>query len=270
MQSILRPVLLGIAVLLAGSIPWMILAGINLKVSPAIPWSAAVMGAYLFFYWRFLQATPARRAHLRANAVPVRGWIWCLAAFVFGFIAINEIKCVFNTLLSVPPSPIPDIAKLPVASLLVYLVMVALVAAVTEEASFRGFMQGPIERTHGPFTAILITGIVFWGCHVGSFAGQFRYFFLYVWYFLATSALVGVMAWLTNSILPSLAAHAAGDFVYTLLSIWAFTRGVNIEKTAFGSPAFYAAVAIPFAAIPLTIWAFRQVSRKRENPVLAA
>ena len=43
--------------------------------------------------------------------------------------------------------------------------MASIVAGVVEEASFRGYMQGPIERRHGPVVAILVTGSVFGFAH---------------------------------------------------------------------------------------------------------
>lgn len=36
---------------------------------------------------------------------------------------------------------------------------------ISEEASFRGYMQGPIERRHGPVVAILVTGTLFGLAH---------------------------------------------------------------------------------------------------------
>jgi membrane protease YdiL (CAAX protease family) len=44
--------------------------------------------------------------------------------------------------------------------------MSALVAGFCEEAAFRGYMQGPIERRYGPVVAILATGIAFGFAHL--------------------------------------------------------------------------------------------------------
>ena len=46
-----------------------------------------------------------------------------------------------------------------------WVVMSAVVAGVVEETSFRGYLQRPIERRHGPVIAILVTGSVFGLAH---------------------------------------------------------------------------------------------------------
>ena len=261
MARLFRPILIGLAVTLAGAIPWGLLAGVNFKVSPALPWSVPAMGVFLFFYWRFLSATPARRAGLRANSTSPGQWLWALVAFSFGFAAINATKLVLNTWFDLPVSAPPDIGKVPLASVIAYVFMLALVAAVTEEAGFRGFMQGPLERSHGPLVAILIGGVVFWIGHILQFGGNYRLFLISIWYFLAASALMGAIAWLTDSILPSLAAHAVGDFVFTLLTLWAFAKGENIEKASSGSSAFSLSILMAVITLPLSLFALRQLSK---------
>jgi membrane protease YdiL (CAAX protease family) len=227
------------------------------------------MGVILFFYWHLLSATPARRAGLRANPITPLQWSWALIAFGFGFTAINATKVVLNTWLDLPVSAPPEIGKVPLASVVAYVFMLSLVAAVTEEAGFRGFMQGPLERSHGPFVAILIGGVIFWIGHILQFAGAYRLFLLSIWYFLAASALMGAIAWLTNSILPSLAAHAIGDFLFTLLTLWAFAHGFNLEKTSPGSTPFHLAILIAVIAVALALWAFRRLAGSRRQTASA-
>ena len=50
---------------------------------------------------------------------------------------------------------------MPRATVLALLLMAAPVAGVVEEAAFRGYMQGPIERQYGLIVAILVTGTMF-------------------------------------------------------------------------------------------------------------
>jgi Type II CAAX prenyl endopeptidase Rce1-like len=67
----------------------------------------------------------------------------------------------------------------------------------------------PIERRHGPVVAILVTGPLF------GFA-QFTHpevTLILMPYYLAVSAIYGALAYLTNSILPSVMLHAGGNIV---------------------------------------------------------
>src|SRR5207237_7477117 len=86
------------------------------------------------------------------------------------------------------------------------------VAGVVEETSFRGYMQGPVERRYGPAIAILLTGILFGLAHfthpeVGL---------ILMPYYLAVVAVYGALAYLTNSIFPSMVLHAGGNILSTL------------------------------------------------------
>ena len=55
MTTIVSAVFLGIAVLLAGSLPWgALLAPLNLRVLPSVPWAIVPMALYLYAYWTFI------------------------------------------------------------------------------------------------------------------------------------------------------------------------------------------------------------------------
>ena len=83
----LGAVILAFVLLSAGTIPWAILARINVRTTPAIPWSAAVMAVYLWVYWRYAQGAgwpeetaEARRRCARAFQLPARTWAAALVA----------------------------------------------------------------------------------------------------------------------------------------------------------------------------------------------
>ena len=85
--------------------------------------------------------------------------------------------------------------------------MSAVVAGIAEESSFRGYMQGPIERRHGPVIAILVTGSLFGFAHFT----HPEVTLILMPYYLAVAAVYGALAYLTNSILPSMVLHAGGN-----------------------------------------------------------
>jgi Type II CAAX prenyl endopeptidase Rce1-like len=109
---------------------------------------------------------------------------------------------------------------MPFVTAFVLLVMASLVAGVAEEAAFRGYMQGPIERRHGPLAAILVSGAAFGFAHYYHHPASVV---AMLPYYLTVSAVYGGLAYLTNSILPSLVLHAGGD-VWSLTRLWATGR----------------------------------------------
>jgi membrane protease YdiL (CAAX protease family) len=96
------------------------------------------------------------------------------------------------------------------------LVMGSVVAGVVEEAGFRGYMQGPIERRHGPIVAILLNGALFGLAH---FTHHPASVVAMLPFYLAVAAVYGGLAYATNSILPGMVLHAGGD-VFSLTRLW--------------------------------------------------
>jgi membrane protease YdiL (CAAX protease family) len=109
---------------------------------------------------------------------------------------------------------------MPVATAVLLLVMQSTVAGVTEEAAFRGYMQGMIERRYGLATAILVNGTIFGLLH---FSSHPRDVILMLPYYIAVSAVYGGLTWAADSILPALVLHSVGDVV-VLTRWWATGR----------------------------------------------
>lgn len=85
-----------------------------------------------------------------------------------------------NRMVALLQQQIPDLSSIPAFTVWSLLVMAAPVAGLVEEAAFRGYMQGPIERRHG--VAILITGTMFAVAHLD--------FTLILWpYYVAVAAI---------------------------------------------------------------------------------
>jgi membrane protease YdiL (CAAX protease family) len=100
------------------------------------------------------------------------------------------------------------------------LIMSSIVAGVTEEAGFRGYMQGPIERRYGVAAAILVNGAMFGLLH---FSNHPQAVVPMLPYYIAVAAVYGGIVWATDSILPSLVLHAGGD-VWSLTRLWGTGR----------------------------------------------
>jgi len=204
---IVRAVVIGFLVTAAMTVPWAMLVSVNLKHWPAIPWSALVTAPLLWFYWKYL-TVPSRRANLRVQPLSSGVWGMSLMAGMIGLGALLAFQAVLARLVSLPPEQEKlDLSNVPALTLLILVVMGSVVAGVTEEAGFRGYMQGMIERRHGPAIAILVSGTVFGFAHFSHRNVSFGH----LPYYIAISAVFGMLAYLTGSIMPGLVLHAFGD-----------------------------------------------------------
>jgi membrane protease YdiL (CAAX protease family) len=117
-------------------------------------------------------------------------------------------------------TPITTPPEMPVITVVLLLTMQSIMAGVTEEAAFRGYMQSLIERRHGLFVAILVNGVVFGLLH---FSSHPRDVLLMLPYYVSVAAVYGGLTWAADSILPAIVLHAAGDIV-VLIRWWATGR----------------------------------------------
>ena len=223
---IVRAVLAGGVVSAAGILPWSFFVTWNQKVHISVPWAVLPTALYLWLFWRYLQGAgwprstkDARRTGLRANRLSSDVWGMALFAGVLGLTALLPLLGVLSRLVTLPAEsqPIRVPAEMPFVTVFLLLVMASIVAGVVEEAAFRGYMQGAIERRHGPIVAILASGALF---GLGHFVHHPNSVFAMMPFYLAVAAIYGGLAYLTNSILPGLVLHTGGD-VFSLTRLWA-------------------------------------------------
>lgn len=213
---VIKAVLIGGVVAIAGTGPWALLSAANLAHYSSVPWSVPPTALYLWLFWRYVggagwpkSTADTRRANLRAHRLADDVWGAALFAGILGLVSVVLLLRVMSRLVAVPQQQLPDLSQIPGATLLAILFMSAVVAGVVEEAAFRGYMQGPIERRHGPTIAILITGTLFGFLHFT----HPEVTLVLMPYYLAVAAVYGALTYLTNSILPALALHAGGNFL---------------------------------------------------------
>jgi membrane protease YdiL (CAAX protease family) len=229
MTTIVSAVLAGVGVLLAGNLPWVaLLAPLNLRLLPVVPWAIAPMAVYLLLYWRYIGgrigspgSAEMRRTSLRANPLAPDVWTMAILTGLVGFAALLALVAVIARLMTLPEAaPIAAPAGMPRLTLVLLLAMSSIVAGVTEEAGFRGYMQGPIERRYGLAMGILVNGAMFGLLHFPNHPGAVVSMLPY---YIAVSAVYGGLTWATNSILPALLLHAGGD-IWSLTRLWATGR----------------------------------------------
>jgi membrane protease YdiL (CAAX protease family) len=226
MGTILAAIGLGVLVLLAGNMPFNVLRAWNLQLGTFVPWAVPPAALYLWGYWRFIgghwgagASAEMRRQNLRANKLSLRLWAASLAAGSIGFASLVALLVVAARLVRLPASsPIVMPPDMPVVTALSLIVTASIVAGVTEESAFRGYLQGRIERRYGLAPAIVVSGALFGLLHFPTHPAEVLSMLPY---YIAVSAVYGGLTWAANSILPALVLHAAGDIV--VLTRWWLT-----------------------------------------------
>jgi membrane protease YdiL (CAAX protease family) len=254
---------LALALTLVGGGIWTALLVANLATSPAVPWSVAAMALVLWAAWRYLggsgpprSTSEARRRGLRAERLAGPVLAWALAAGALSIVALTGLWIVLFQLVKSPGNTLPDYAKYPPVTVAVVLVMASVVGAVTEEAGFRGYLQGFLEREFGATVAIAGSSLMMAPGH-GLTQG-------FVWstlvFYLCVDAMFGVTAYLTQSIVPGIITHAAGLITFFTL-IWPSdaTRHLVVEDGATAWFWIHVGQTIAFAALALL--AFGRLAR---------
>ena len=204
---------------------WSALLLLNLKISPAVPWSAAIaLGLTgLVFAWLGGKGGPARtqtarQTYLRAARVSPAVFALAVAAGTLGITALAGLWIVLFRLVKMPENS-SDFSHLPALSIAALIATSAIVGAVFEEAGFRGYFQGTLERTLPAPFAILICALVMAPEHAATQG--------FVWptmlFYLLVDVMLGASATLTKSILPGIVVHAIGLAVFFAI-VWPADR----------------------------------------------
>ena len=113
--------------------------------------------------------------------------------------------------------------NLPSLTVLVYVLQFSLVAGVSEEAGFRGYMQVPLEQCYGAVAAILLVALVYRLAHFESVSFLHRFPMLF-----SSGVLAGFLARYSRSLGPVITARIA-----------AVTIGFTSVAGLFGVTALY-------------------------------
>jgi membrane protease YdiL (CAAX protease family) len=261
--EVLFAVVVGMLVVAAGTIPRNLLFFANLRYYASVPWAVPASAIFLWYFWRYLDGdgppesnSQQRRASLRANRISAKAWIWSLIAGVLGIVALVLALRVANRLVVLPQQEVPGLSHIPRLTVWALLLMGAPIAGVVEEAAFRGYMQGPIERRYGLTIAILITGTMFAVAHLD--------FTPILWpYYVAVAAIYGTVTHLTNSILPAIVLHTCGNIysnsvlLLTGQAEWQAAAGpaALIWKTGADRSFWISAIALVLVATAM-VWAY--------------
>jgi len=247
---------------------WTGLLVANLTTSPRFPWAVFVMALLLWLMWQYLNGkwwpqstSEARWRNLRARGLSGEVFAWALLAGLLSIAALTGFWIVLFQLAKVPGNTLPDFSKYPQLSVALMLVMASVVGGVTEEAGFRGYFQGLLERIVNGSVAILIVSLVMAPAHAltQGFVWPTLVFYLFV------DVMLGAMACLTNSILPGIVVHAIGLLTFFTL-VWPndASRRLTGNGATEGWFWIHCAQAIIFTA--LAIIAFKRLGKVTQIP----
>ena len=266
-----RAVLVGLAVFTVGEQPAAVLFYANLERWLTIPWSVVPITLWLWIFWQYFGGRwwPSSTAQSRAEGLAARPlsrhvWRWALVAGGLGMASVVAMHLVLSPI--TPPTY--DVyyklfRSLPFPTLVVLLITLSAVAGIVEEAAFRGYMQGAIEKRHGPVVAIAVTTLIFVLVHFGGVQAMSapRTFLIAV-----VSVMYGVLRHLTRSIVPGIILHSVGDAASLILLWFYWVRGAVGEgpigfANASKLPLFWLDVAELLLFTAAAVWAFRKLAK---------
>jgi membrane protease YdiL (CAAX protease family) len=206
-----------------GSVVWSALLVANARTSKSVPWSVPVMAVVLAAYWWWLSGhgwparTAAARARLlRARRVSRAAFSWSLVGGAFALVALAGLWIILVRLTGNGGNPTQaQLDGYPGLFVALAILMGSLVSPLTEEAAFRGYGQVLLERHFVPIYAVVISSLFFtlWhGPTQGFFWSKLLFFFL-------VGVTFGTIAYLTDSTLPAIPVHIAGDLLFFIF-IW--------------------------------------------------
>lgn len=262
----LRAVITGVLVALIPANVWPILL-LNLGVPLAATVEVFFLGLYV---WWARGGGPPQRTHaarsvaFRSGVLSPAQWFWGLLG---GLSFAVTIHAAIVLLFRFTPFPIEafrhgyDFSFIPSQPLRwIAVVVSATSAGICEETGFRGYMQQPIEERHGALIAILLSSFMFMLLHLTkawAMVGMVPIVF-------GAGVLLGLLAWSSRSLVPSIVGHVAMDiglFAYWWTSIAGDFTARPISETSVDQPFLLtcAVLATSLLIVLSSVWQLRRL-----------
>jgi membrane protease YdiL (CAAX protease family) len=216
-KAILLSALAAVLLTIVVSGVWSALLVANLQVRRDVPWSAFAMLIALTALWWWLRggrgrspAATARRTNLRDEPLPFSVAWWAVCCGLISLVGLVSLWIVLHQLIPAPARSPADYSRLSVFMTVTIFTAAAISGSLAEEAGFRGFLQGAMERHgFGPI-AILIAALIIAPLHALTQG--------FVWptmlFYLCVDLMLGTLSYLTKSIRPGIIVHATGLFIF--------------------------------------------------------
>ena len=209
----LRAVIAGLLIALPAANVWPLLL---LNLGALFASIAEAMFLALYIWWAAGGGPPrasqtSRSTAFRRGTLSARQWLWgMVAALSFATTIHASIVLLFRFV----PFPVAefrrgyDFSFIPTVPLRWLAVVISAASAgICEETGFRGYMQRPMELTHGATAGILISSLFFTVLHLTkgwALAGMVPIIF-------GAGILLGLLAWSSGSLIPCMIGHTIMD-----------------------------------------------------------
>jgi membrane protease YdiL (CAAX protease family) len=264
---VIRAIVTGLLVAEVGIMTWMA----SLMLIPGI-WPLVVMGGALCAFcvyfggrWWPKATREIRRERFRALRLPRAVWAWGLAAAMLFVVVWQSSLVVTFRLVEFPAERFDQgfgLDDVPPWIAWMFIVMSSLVAGICEEVGFRGYMQVPLEKRYGPRMAIVITSLVFVVFHLNQAWAPPVLLSLFV-----LSALMGILAYATGSLIPSIVAHVVLD-VFNFSYWWSDVAGRFAKRplAETGIDAHFILWSLVLgASLALLVWTLHKINAARRR-----
>jgi membrane protease YdiL (CAAX protease family) len=242
---------------------WGLLVLANLRFHPELPWAALAMAILLALLILYLSGSgwprstrAARRRLLRWNPIPLPIFGWAVLTGIMADIAMGGVWIATSDLVHIPPGATPKMGGIPLVTLVSFLIVGVLAAPLSEEAAFRGYAQGMLERAwRWAPAAIIGSSLLFAAAHVlqGLSVPKLGLYFF-------AGLIFGTLAYLTNSLYAAMVVHCIAD-LEGFLVLWPHDAHPHALVTAGGhDPLFLPAVAAVAIFGPLSLVAFYRLA----------
>jgi len=265
---VVRAILTGFLVSTAGVVVWSLFL---LFIRP--PWSIIPMTIVLWVFWNIFsgrwtsgESSEIRKSNFRATALTPFIWKSGLIGALSFVIVIQASFVITFRIIPFPATRFTSDYKIldtmPSWIAWATLTASAVVAAICEEAGYRGYLQVPLERRYGPAVAILISSVIFTTIHLSK-----SWAIPIIPHIFFASVLLGILAYRSGSLIPGIIGHSILDiFNY---SVWwtGLTGGFKqqtIFKTGVDFP-FIVWTMIFFISLLLYYWAIRSMKNPQRS-----
>jgi len=255
-----------VAIVAAGQGLWQPLVLANMRWRPDIPWAAPVMALLLVGLIAYLSGrgwprgtSAARRRLLCWNPMPPAIFGLAILAGILGLAAFGGLWIAAADLVHIPAGIQPRMSGVPLPTAISFLVMGALAAPLSEEAAFRGYAMGILEKAFGNGVAAIVgSSVLFAAVHVLQGLDPVK-----LGLYFGAGLLFALIGYLTNSLYAAMAVHSLGDVLgFTVL--WPHDQASH--AMGFADPLFAPALLALAISTPLAILAFRRLALVAKAP----
>lgn len=232
----------------------------NIRFHPEVPWAAPAMAVLLAGLLAYLSGkgwprgtSAARKRLLRWNAMPWPTFFLALGAGILSLAAFGGLWITVADLVHIPAGVQPEMTGIPQPTAIALLIMGALATPLSEEAAFRGYAMGLLEKAWGHAPAAIVgSSVLFAAAHFnqGLDAVKLSLYF-------GAGVLFGAIGYLTNSLYAVMVVHSLGDVLgFTVL--WPHDQAHHAMGVA--DPLFAPALIALIVFTPISVLAFRKLA----------